>query len=203
MIENNILGVVLAGGKSKRFGTDKTSVKLGDKSLIEHTILKIENNFKEILIISNIDNKYININKKNIFITNDLIQGHLGPLVGVLSAMDWIEKNKKNYNWIATFPCDTPFFDQKIIERIKYYSKNSSKKLFFLKSGSKRHNIFGLWSIELKNILLNDINNGFRKVEDWSNKVGCEIIEINSEKDYNFLNINTKEDLEEAKKKIK
>ena len=55
MVENNILGVVLAGGKSKRFGSDKASAKFGDKSLIEHTITKIENNFKEILIVSNND----------------------------------------------------------------------------------------------------------------------------------------------------
>ena len=35
MIENNILGVVLAGGKSKRFGQEKSQVKLGDKTLLE------------------------------------------------------------------------------------------------------------------------------------------------------------------------
>ena len=57
--------------------------------------------------------------------------------------------------------------------------------------------------MELKEILLKDINNGFRKVEDWANKIGSEIVEINSDNDYNFLNINTKEDLEEARKKIK
>ena len=201
MIENNILGVVLAGGKSQRFGSDKTSIRLGDKTLIEHTISKIENNFKEILIISN--NEKNLIKKENIFFTKDLIDGFLGPLVGVLSAMDWIEKNKKNYEWILTFPCDTPFFDQNIIEKLKRCTTNTSKKLFFLKSGNKRHNIFGLWSMKLKDILLEDINNGFRKVEEWANKVGSEIIEINSDNDYNFLNINTKEDLEEAKKKIK
>ena len=201
MIENNILGVVLAGGKSQRFGSDKSSIRLGDKSLIEHTISKIENNFKEILIISN--NEKNLIKKENIFFTKDLIDGFLGPLVGVLSAMDWIEKNKKNYEWILTFPCDTPFFDQNIIEKLKRCTTNTSKKLFFLKSGNKRHNIFGLWSMKLKDVLLEDINNGFRKVEEWANKVGSEIIEINSDNDYNFLNINTKEDLEEAKKKIK
>ena len=96
MIENNILGVVLAGGKSQRFGSDKSSIKLGDKSLIEHAISKIENNFQEILIISN--NEKNLINKKNIFLTKDLIDGFLGPLVGVLSAMDWVEKKKKIIN---------------------------------------------------------------------------------------------------------
>jgi len=201
MSENNILGVVLAGGKSKRFGDDKTTAKLGNKTLLEHTVEKIEKNFDEILIISNTETTVPN--KKNLFSTKDLIQGHLGPLVGALSAMEWVKKNKKNYNWIATFPCDTPFFDQNLIDKIKSCPKNSSKKLFFLKSGTRRHNIFGLWSLELKDILLEDINKGQRKVEEWANKIGSEIIEINDENDYNFLNINTKEDLEKAKKKIK
>ena len=201
MIENNILGVVLAGGRSKRFGDDKTTAKLGNKSLLDHTIEKIEKKFDEILIVSN-NEKHDSI-KKNVFSTKDLIEGHLGPLVGVLSAMEWIKKHKKNYNWMATFPCDTPFFDENLVDKIMYCPKNSSKKLFFLKSGNRRHNIFGLWSLELKDILLKDINKGHRKVEEWANKVGSEIIEINDENDYNFLNINTKEDLETAKKKIK
>ncbi len=38
MSENNILGVVLAGGKSKRFGEDKSEIKLGSKTLLEHTL---------------------------------------------------------------------------------------------------------------------------------------------------------------------
>tara|TARA_B100000029_G_scaffold240537_1_gene237701 strand:- start:34 stop:639 length:606 start_codon:yes stop_codon:yes gene_type:complete len=201
MVENNILGVVLAGGKSKRFGSDKASAKFGDKSLIEHTITKIENNFKEILIVSNSDKNVFK--KNNIFFTKDIIDGYLGPLVGVLSAMDWIQKNNKNYKWIATFPCDTPLFDQSVINKIKSCINQTNKKLCFLKNNNKRHNIFGLWSLELKDTLLEDIENGFRKVEDWANKIGCEIIEINSEKDYSFLNINTKEDLEEAKRKFK
>ena len=201
MSENNILGVVLAGGRSKRFGNDKTIAKLGNKTLLDHTIEKIEKNFHEILIVSN--NEKLDFNKKNIFSTKDLIEGYLGPLVGVLTAMVWIEKNKKNYNWIATFPCDTPFFDENLINKIKNFPKKSEKKLFFLKSGSRRHNIFGLWSLDLKEALYKDITNGHRKVEEWADKIGPEIIEINDEKDYNFLNINTKEDLEEAKNKIK
>ncbi len=72
-----------------------------------------------------------------------------------------------------------------------------------MKSGNRRHNIFGLWSLELKDILFKDIKNGHRKVEKWADKIGPEVIEINDEKDYSFLNINTKEDLQEAKNKIK
>ena len=45
MSENNILGVILAGGKSKRFGKDKSLVFLDNKTLLEHTLEKIESIF--------------------------------------------------------------------------------------------------------------------------------------------------------------
>jgi len=48
MSENNILGVVLAGGKSKRFGEDKSEIKLGSKTLLERTLDKIKSKFNTI-----------------------------------------------------------------------------------------------------------------------------------------------------------
>ncbi len=53
MIENNIIGIILAGGKSSRFGEDKSNIRLGNKTLLDHTIDKIEKEFNEVLIISN------------------------------------------------------------------------------------------------------------------------------------------------------
>ena len=47
MNDNNILAVVLAGGKSKRFGQDKNCVKLGSRTLLEHVLFKINNKFEE------------------------------------------------------------------------------------------------------------------------------------------------------------
>ena len=67
MSENNILGVILAGGKSKRFGKDKSLVFLDNKTLLEHTLEKIESIFSEILIVSN--NNNIQYKKKTIWIT--------------------------------------------------------------------------------------------------------------------------------------
>ena len=39
MDHNNILGTVLAGGKSQRFGEDKSQVKLNGKLLINYILL--------------------------------------------------------------------------------------------------------------------------------------------------------------------
>ena len=53
--------------------------------------------------------KLILCQSKNISITKDFKSG-LGPLGGVLTAMKWIKENNKKYEWISTFPSDTPFF---------------------------------------------------------------------------------------------
>ena len=45
MSENNILAVILAGGRSKRFEYDKTYAKLGNKRLIDHSIAKLKSLF--------------------------------------------------------------------------------------------------------------------------------------------------------------
>ena len=200
MIENNILGIILAGGKSSRFGEDKSTAKLGNKTLLDHTVSKIQNEFNEILVISN--NKDFNFKNNKIYLVEDCIEGQLGPLVGILTAMKWVTKNKKNYKWIASFPCDTPFFDIKLISELKIKVKETSKKLIFLNSNKKRHNIFGLWSLDLIEILEKDIKNSFRKVELWADKVGYENINIDEEKFDRFLNINTKKDLEKAKENL-
>ena len=196
MNDNNILAVVLAGGKSKRFGQDKNCVKLGSRTLLEHVLLKIVDKFKEILIVSSNSLEIEEI--KKITVIPDCFDD-LGPLAGVLSSMKWVKKNNKPYKWIATFPSDTPFFDISIIDEYKTRIEQSESSLYFVKSNEKRHNIFGLWSIDLMEKLEEDlIINNYRKVEEWANKVGVSTIDIKIKNYDPFFNINTKEDLEVA-----
>ena len=199
MNDNNILAVVLAGGQSKRFGEDKNQAKLGNITLLEHVLAKVTKKFEKILIVSN---QNLNIKTLNsITIVPDCIQGNLGPLVGVLTAMKWIKKNNKQYQWIATFPSDTPFFDTSIIEKYKSRINLNESLLYFARSNQKRHNIFGLWSVKLMDTLENDlINNNFRKVEKWADKIGVKTINVKIDKFDPFFNINTKTDLKEAEK---
>jgi len=198
MDHNNILAVVLAGGKSKRFGKDKSQVKLGDKILIDHILTEILDFYKDILIVTNETIKFLSSNK--ISLTND-IKKDLGPLGGVLSAMKWVKDNRKDYEWISTFPTDTPFFKKEYL--IKFYKEIDLKKskLFFMKSKKTRHNIFGLWSLELYEKLEFALIRGDRKVELWANEIGVKTIDFEYENNKDpFFNINTKDDLETAKK---
>jgi len=201
MEDNNILAVVLAGGKSKRFGEDKNQIKLGEKTLLEHVLSKINNKFKEILIVSSHN---LEIKKsENITVIPDCFDD-FGPLAGVLSSMKWVKENQKQYKWVATFPSDTPFFEISIIEEYKKRININDSSLYFIRSNNKRHNIFGLWSIDLLDVLEDDLkNNNFRKVEDWADKIGVKTIDIEINEFDPFFNINTKEDYEKAKEILK
>ena len=197
MDHSNILGVVLAGGKSQRFGEDKCQVKLGDKLLIDYILSEIVDEFKEVLLISNNKIKYNHSNK--ISLVEDTKKG-LGPLGGILTAMKWIRQNNKSYKWISTFPSDTPFFKKQILNNFIEEIKSYEGKLFFINSNNTRHNIFGLWSIDLLERLEKDLENGERKVEMWANKIGVKSINMKFENKDPFSNINTKEDLIKAEK---
>lgn len=195
MDHNNVLGVVLAGGKSQRFGEDKSQVKLGDKILIDYILSEIIDEFNEVLVVSN---NSINFKKsKKISLIEDF-KKDLGPLGGVLTAMKWVKDNNKDYQWISTFPADTPFFKNQILKDFLQNINQEKDKLFFIKSNNTRHNIFGIWSIDLIDKLEEDLARGERKVEFWANSVGVKNIEMEFDNKDPFFNINTKEDLKKA-----
>ena len=200
MDHNNILGTVLAGGKSQRFGEDKSQVKLDGKLLIDFILSEIVDEFKEILIVTN--NQIAFQKSKKISTIKDFKKGQ-GPLGGVLSAMKWAKEKNSNYKWISTFPVDTPFFKKKILKKFLSEINIEESKLFFIKSNNTRHNIFGMWSIDLMKKLEEDLDKGHKKVETWANSIGVKIINMEFMYEDPFFNINTKDDLEIAKKKIK
>ena len=199
MDHNNILAVVLAGGKSKRFGEDKSQAKLGEKILIDYILSELIVEFNEVLIVANNPIKHLQSNK--ITKIEDL-KKNLGPLGGIFSAMKWIKNRNKSYQWIASFPSDTPFFKINILNSFLEKINEKESELFFMTFNEKRHNIFGLWSISLLDQLEKDLENGSRKVEKWANNIGVKTIDMSSEKENSFFNINTKEDLDKAVKEI-
>ena len=149
MDHSKILGTVLAGGKSVRLGMDKSQVKLADKLLIDYILSEIIEEFKEILIVAN---KSIDFQKSNKISVIEDFKKDLGPLGGVFTAMKWIKDNNKDYQWISTFPVDTPFFKNQILKD-------------FLKSNTVNNNIFSYES-EVSSLAFNqDFYNDIKKLE--------------------------------------
>ena len=197
MNDNNILAVVLAGGKSKRFGEDKNMAKLGNITLLEYVLKKVTQKFKKTLIISN---QNLNIKKLNsVTIVPDCIQGNLGPLVGVVTAMKWIKKNNEKYQWVGTFPCDAPFFPEKLVKKLIDETKKNNFDIVIPRYKDQNHPVFGIWSLDLidslKKYLLDE---DLKKIDTWIFRNKYKILNFKDLKYDPFFNINTVQELSKA-----
>ena len=202
MNEHNILGAILAGGKSKRMGKDKLFLNINDKPIIEYTINKVKKYLEKVIIVTNHENTYFQQNK--LVTVKDCIPGQLGPLVGILTAMEWAKNNIPKCKWIATFPCDTPFFPEEVIVRFIEESKKEDSLLLCASAHGRKHNIFGLWSLDLYERLKNDlIKNNIRKVQEWTEINNIKKLEFNFKNYDPFYNINTEEELKISKNILK
>ena len=94
----DISGIILCGGKSKRYGSDKGLAFYHGKQLIQHAIEKLIPLCDEILISSN-NNNYHHFGYP--CIADDIKQA--GPASGILSAM----KKAKHENCLV-LACDMP-----------------------------------------------------------------------------------------------
>lgn len=105
--------VILAGGFSRRFGSDKGLVLFKNKPLVRHVIDKVSPIVDEILVVVSSE-KQKNIfeavveNSAKFVIDKD---GSQSPLVG---AMTGFEKTKSQYSILL--PCDAPLVSSKILK---------------------------------------------------------------------------------------
>ena len=109
MIEN-IKCCIIAGGKSGRFGSDKSLHEFNGKPMISHTYDAVKKLFDEIYIIASEVEKFSFLDVK---VIPDIIPG-LGPIGGIYTALEKIVESPAERVFI--FPCDMPFLCSEFIE---------------------------------------------------------------------------------------
>lgn len=111
----NTCGVILAGGKSSRMGTDKALLKLNNKTVIEHIISEFLKVTDDIIIVANKPEYYHFL---NLPIVSDRYQDK-GPLGGLETAL--YHGSADNYLISA---CDTPFINHRVYQVLLAELKN-------------------------------------------------------------------------------
>ncbi|MEK6728120.1 MAG: molybdenum cofactor guanylyltransferase [Candidatus Omnitrophota bacterium] len=130
-----VTAVILAGGKSSRFGSDKAFIKIGGASLIRKQIKILKKIFKKIIVVTNTPAKY---KLKNVKVIRDIIPG-LGPLSGIHAGLS---VSDSFYNFVVA--CDMPFIT---LSLIRYIMKNKkSYDIIIPKIDRKYHPLFGVYS---------------------------------------------------------
>lgn len=190
----NFSAIILTGGESKRMGINKALLKLGNKSVIEIISDLLTKIFDHVFISTNSNVEYEFL---NLPIINDIYK-NLGPLSGIHAGLKY-SKTENNF----FIPNDLPFID---FQTIEYIIKNSVDSLITIPIiNNYPLYVCGVYS---KNIL-SDIENLFSEnperasIKSLTKIINTKFLEIENQNFYKpekFINMNTIDDYELAKK---
>ena len=204
---DDITGIILSGGKSTRMGENKSLMKIGNKTIIEHVKDLMQSLFSKIILITNDPDEYAFLNLemyKDIYF-------RMGPLAGIHSCLTHSSTDK---NFIIS--CDIPLMTQEMIKYLLDYKTN--KPITIAKADGFIQQLCGVYYKSClphaENILSSNKNAEGRneeqkergcKVLGLIDIVGAEIIEAESLPFYKkdmFFNMNKRSDYESILSKM-
>ncbi len=199
------IGVILAGGQSRRMGGgDKCLLSLDGTSVLDRVIARLEPQVTRIIL--NANGAPDRFAQTGLPVVADSIGGFAGPLAGVLAGLDRAAEEGASH--IVTVAADTPFFPSSLVSGLGAAAIAQDKPLAMAMTpdperGFARHPTFGLWPVDLRDNLRAALNEGVSKVILWTEPLGCAKMVFEGF-DYDpFFNINTAEDFAEAEAMIK
>ena len=202
--EDSPLGVVLAGGMSRRMGhREKTLLELGGKSLLAHVLDNLGQQVTEIAVNANGDPG--RFRRFGLQVVDDGNEESRGPLAGVLAGMKLARG--KGFSRIVTVAGDTPFFPGDLVWTLTMAADLQSAPIVLAASrdpggGLRMHPTFGLWNVNLADDLESALEGGIRKILDWTDTHWTVPAEFASGNGDPFFNVNTPEDLDRAERML-
>lgn len=191
-----ITGIILAGGKSRRMGTNKALLDINGIMLIERVAEVLHQTCDEILIAGGDEETYGHLGYP---IAPDIFPG-CGPLSGIHAGLT---ASAYEYSFVAA--CDIPYPDGKIIQIMKADPQDCDVVMLYLKDHMEP--LFSLYHKNFRHIAADAIAKGIYKVIDKYilDQVKWKLFPVLSscmifDKNDNLTNINTPGDLNKAKK---
>ncbi|MEJ5351367.1 MAG: molybdenum cofactor guanylyltransferase [Melioribacteraceae bacterium] len=189
---SDITGVILAGGKSSRMGTNKSFLKIGSQTIIERIADLMKSIFLEVIIITNSPDEYKFL---NIPLYEDIYKWK-GPLAGIHSALTHTKTEK-----IFVLSCDVPLMTKEMIQYIVDYK--SDKPVIFCEAAGYHQPLVGIYSKKIISeieyfISNNDLSD--KSFHKFLSSIETEIIHPQSlsfYKDEIFYNVNNMNDYNE------
>ena len=183
--KNNITGIILAGGKSSRMGTEKGLIIYKNKPFVEHIIEAMSPLVDNIIIISN-NKAYESFGFK---CYEDLIK-NTGPLAGIYTGLRY---SKTNNNLIVS--CDIPLIKTVVLQKL-IDQKNDAPEVTQIQSQGKNMPLIALYKKSCEVIFMEELHQNQKKVQKALKKCNVKTVIIDGSLEQVTANINTPEDLE-------
>ncbi|MBC6440023.1 MAG: molybdenum cofactor guanylyltransferase MobA [Rhodospirillales bacterium] len=195
----NVVGVVLAGGLARRMGgSDKGLLELAGRPILDHVIDRLRPQVRMIALNANGDRA--RFARWPFPVAPDVLPGNPGPLVGVLTGLDWAFANLPGISWVVTVPTDAPFLPADLVARMVAAVDEGGAEMACATSNGRRHPVVGLWPIALRNELRHAlIDEGVRKVDVWTSRYKVADVAFAGDPVDPFFNANDQNDLARAR----
>ncbi len=149
----HITGIILAGGKSSRMGTDKGFLKYNGKTFVQYSIDALHPLVSEILIVSD-HTAYDSLGYKRI---TDIVKT-AGPISGICSGL---QASKTAYNLILS--CDIPLISTTLLEQL-IQAQDGNYDIVQAESDGKSMPLIALYKTHVKTIFRNLLQTGERRL---------------------------------------
>jgi molybdopterin-guanine dinucleotide biosynthesis protein A len=195
-----ILGAILAGGRATRIGGgDKPLRKIGGRSILERAVACLKPQCAALVLNANGDPA--RFAELALPVVADTVRGQVGPLGGVLAALDWCAENRPDIGWVLTTPGDCPFLPDDLGARLHAATHKRHAPLAIATSGGQTHPTIALWSLTLRLPLRHALTvEGMRKAHAFAARHQAVQVTWPATPLDPFFNVNTADDLAEAER---
>lgn len=194
-----VAAVLLAGGQATRMGGgDKPLVTLAGRPLLAHVIERVAPQVD--LLVLNVNGDPARFSAWRLPLIVDPIDGHVGPLAGILAGMRWAAL--QGAETLLSVSTDTPFLPLDLVARLQSARRTAGQPLACAASGGWAHPVIGLWPVELADTLAADLRKGVRKIDAWTARHGVGHADFPNGPFDPFFNVNRPDDLAEAERLI-
>ncbi len=194
----NIVGLLLAGGQSRRMGGgDKALRPLGGMTLLARVVERLRPQVEALVLNANGDPaRFAGF---GLPVVPDSVAGFAGPLAGVLAGLDWAAANRPDCPFVASAATDAPFLPTDLVARLLAGVEEAGADLACAASGGRAHPVFGLWPVRLRDDLRHALaDEGLRKVDVFTARYRLMTVAFADTPIDPFFNANRPEDLDAA-----
>lgn len=193
-----IPGVLLAGGLARRIGGgDKPLRMIGERSILERAVARLTPQCDSLVLNANGDPA--RFEAFALPVIADSIEGHAGPLAGILAGMDFAATNWPHAQWILTAAADTPFLPRDLVARLHAAQSAQNTQIAVAASNGRSHHVVALWSVALREDLRRALmQERMSRVSEWMARYRPVAVEWPATPFDPFFNINTQADITEA-----
>ncbi|MBV8593727.1 MAG: molybdenum cofactor guanylyltransferase [Caulobacteraceae bacterium] len=186
-------GLVLAGGRSRRFGAEKALQPVAGRSMLERALALLDGPCEAVAVSARAGSGAAALaHARGLAVLHDAPDHPEGPLAGVAAGLDWA--SARGLDGLVTLPCDTPFLGPSEIARL--IGALGDRPAAYAVTADGAQALVAIWTVPLARPLGSALAIGHPPVRDALDRLdACPVLFPDARP---FLNVNRPGDLDPA-----